>query len=125
MRRVWVGTKQEFAENNRKMVKLDEREDMHVGVYCIDGDFYAWRNICPHQAAPVCQGKVSGTYLPSKVYEYKYGLDQQVLRCPWHGWEFNLKTGEHMVEGGFRKTKLRGYPVEVDGDDVYLILNKG
>lgn len=125
MSRVLVGTKHEIAASGFKLVKVDGRTAMEIGVYCVDGEFYAWRNICPHRAAPICQGLITGTNLPSSVYEYKYGRDQQVLRCPWHGWEFDLKTGEHMVEVTGRPVKLRGYQVEIDNDDVYIVLNKG
>jgi hypothetical protein len=62
---------------------------------------------------------LAGTRLPSAVYEYKYGRDQQILRCPWHGWEFDLLTGEHLVEGS---VKLKAVPLEVEGEDIYLLL---
>jgi nitrite reductase/ring-hydroxylating ferredoxin subunit len=47
------------------------------------------------------------------VYEYDYGLDGCILRCPWHGWEFDLRTGEHLVDPA---TRLKKIPVEAGGD---------
>jgi nitrite reductase/ring-hydroxylating ferredoxin subunit len=116
MNRYAVAKVSDFAEKNLKIVEV---KGMEIGIYRVDGQYYAWRNFCPHAAAPVCAGMVCGTRLPSMVYEYEYGRDQEILRCPWHGWEFDLKTGRHLVDSGY---KLRGYPVEQDGDDIYLVL---
>jgi nitrite reductase/ring-hydroxylating ferredoxin subunit len=53
------------------------------------------------------------------VYEYEYGPDGEILQCPWHGWEFDLLTGQHLVDGS--DARLRGYPVEVHDEDVYVV----
>lgn len=84
-----------------------------VGVFNVAGAFHAYRNICPHGGAPVCEGPVSGTTLPSPVYEYTVGRAGCVLRCPWHGWEFDLTTGEHLVDPD---TRLKKIPVELTDD---------
>lgn len=124
MNRVLAGTKNEIAASGHKVVKVDGKPDLEIGVYCVEGEYYAWRNICPHMGAPICQGTITGINLPSNVYEYKYGREQQVLRCPWHGWEFDLKTGEHMVNVTGRAFKLRGYPVEIENENVYIVIGK-
>lgn len=59
------------------------------------------------QLAPVCQGKLGGTALPGKVGEYKYGLDGQVVRCPWHGWEFDVTTGRSLFNP--HRCRVRSY----------------
>ncbi|MEK3884714.1 Rieske 2Fe-2S domain-containing protein [Paenibacillus sp. PL2-23] len=92
---------------------------VEVGIFSVGDRYYAWRNMCPHGAAPVCEGVVCGTRLPSLVYEYKYGREQEILRCPWHGWEFDLTTGRHLVD---QDVKLRGYPVEVAEGQLYLVM---
>jgi nitrite reductase (NADH) small subunit len=109
-----AATVQELAEKGRKIVTV---KGMEYGIFLVNGTYYAWRNICPHAAAPICEGTVCGTRLPSLVYEYEYGRDQEIVRCPWHGWEFDLKTGQHLVNGS---VKLRGCKVEVEGDQLYL-----
>lgn len=92
--------------------------NIEIGIYRIDGGLYAWRNVCPHMAAPVCRGRVTGTTLTSNVYEYAYGRAGEILQCPWHGWEYDLRTGEHLAAGS--RARLRGYPVVVDGLDLYV-----
>jgi nitrite reductase/ring-hydroxylating ferredoxin subunit len=89
----------------RRLVRVGRIE---VGVFNVDGTILAYRNICPHAGAPVCEGSVSGTTLPSAVYEYKLGHTGCILRCPWHGWEFDLRTGEHLVDP---ETRLKNLPV--------------
>ncbi|WP_102348968.1 Rieske (2Fe-2S) protein [Bacillus sp. Marseille-P3661] len=106
----------EIKKNGRIIVEV---KGMEIGIFHVNGEYFAWRNFCPHAAAPICKGRITGTRLPSMVYEYKYGNDDQIIRCPWHGWEFNLETGQHLAEPD---VKLRGYPVEVDGEDICLLL---
>lgn len=118
VKRQLVAKKEELIENGRKIVAVDGHE---IGIFYVDGEFFAWRNYCPHFAAPVCEGKVCGTRLHSDVYEYKLGLEGQVLRCPWHGWEFNLKTGKHLVD---EDVKLRGVELEIDEQYIYILRKK-
>jgi nitrite reductase (NADH) small subunit len=87
---------------------------LELGLFRVGTTVRAWRNHCPHMAAPVCRGAVTGTLLASGVYEYTTGRDGEILQCPWHGWEFDLETGEHLAPGS--SVRLRGYPTEiVDG----------
>lgn len=113
-----AGSLEELTRKGRSIVKV---KGMEVGLFLVDGQVQAWRNVCPHAAAPVCEGRVCGTRLPSDVYEYVYGKDQGVLRCPWHGWEFDLKTGRHLAEED-RGVKLRGFETEIVGDDIFVLI---
>lgn len=106
-----------LSEVQEKSGLIVNVKGMEIGIYELDGTYYAWRNVCPHAGAPVCEGHVCGTRMPSTVYEYIYGRDQEILRCPWHGWEFDLLTGKHLVDD---KVKLRGYEVSVEDDQIYL-----
>lgn len=93
--------------------KIVQIEGHSIGVYNVKGAYYAVSNYCPHQGAELCKGQVCGTTLDSQVYEFIYGRDQEILRCPWHGWEFDLKTGKSLFSD---KVRTRTYPVvEEDG----------
>lgn len=94
-----------------------------VGLFRVGEEIVAWKDVCPHEAASVCRGSVTGTRLQSKVYEYTYGRHQEVLHCPWHGWEFDLLTGEHLAMGS--GAKLRRYPIEVRDGEVFDASGKG
>lgn len=69
-------------------------------------------------AAPVCKGNVAGTALPSRVYEYEYGREGEILRCPWHAWEFDVTTGRSVW--GEDSYRLATYPVTVEDGDVFV-----
>lgn len=81
-----------------------------IGIYNVKGEYFALLNYCPHQGAQLCKGQVCGTTLLSPVYEYDYGRQGEIVRCPWHGWEFDIRTGQPLVEG---KGKLRRYEVVI------------
>lgn len=84
---------------------------LQIGLFRVGETVRAWRNHCPHMAALVCRGVVTGTLLASAVYEYNPGRDGEILQCPWHGWEFDLLSGDHLAPGS--SARLRGYPTEV------------
>src|SRR5262245_59003586 len=111
-----VARVEDLPPGGRKIVRLEGRE---IGVFNVGGSFYALHNSCPHQAARVCLGKIVGTALPSDVYDYRYGREGQILRCPWHEWEYDITTGESVFDPN---VKIVSYPVEVvDGDIVVTI----
>ena len=97
----------DIPPGGRKIVRVAGRE---VGIFNLDGTLYALKNVCAHQGARVCLGKVVGTTLPSEVYEFKFGLEGRVLRCPWHEWEYDIATGEALFDP---KVRVVTYPVEI------------
>jgi nitrite reductase (NADH) small subunit len=103
-----VGPASEIAPGGRKIVNVAGRS---IGVFNVEGRFYALRNVCPHQGAPLCLGSVKGTAEESPPGEYVWGREGRILRCPWHGWEFDLATG-HSVFNPHR-TRVRRYQVTV------------
>ena len=81
--------------------------------------FFALRDICPHQGAPLSSGKVSGTPKPclpgQEIVLHRVG---EILICPWHGWEFDLSKGCAIANP--RRGRVRTYPVRVKGDRVIV-----
>jgi len=104
-----VGRASEIAPGDRKIVDVAGRS---IGVFNIEGTFYALRNVCPHQGAPLCLGSVKGTAEVSRAGEYVWGREGRILRCPWHGWEFDLTTGESVFNP--HRTRVRRYRVTVE-----------
>ena len=74
------------------------------------GEFYAVSDNCPHQGASLCAGVLSGTTLATEPGRYAWGQEGEILRCPWHAWEFDVTTGRALWgdEDGYR---LATYPV--------------
>ncbi len=109
-----VGLASEVPPGGRKIVEVEGRS---VGIFNVHGTFYALRNRCPHQGAPLCRGSVKGTTLPSAPGEYLWGREGEILRCPWHGWEFDLLTGHCLVDD---RRHLRLFPVAVEDGKIYV-----
>jgi 3-phenylpropionate/trans-cinnamate dioxygenase ferredoxin subunit len=95
--------------------KIIQAENKSVGVFNVQGRYYALRNVCPHQFAPLCLGKVTGTTAPSKVDEYIWEKDGEIVRCPWHGWEFEIMTGRSIFNP--HKVRVKTYDVTVELPD--------
>lgn len=78
---------------------------------------FAFGAICPHQGGTMCDGLIKGTMDPSPRNEYRFGHEGEVVVCPWHGYEFDLRTGESV--SAVTRGRLGAYPVEVRDGDVY------
>ncbi|MCL4250758.1 MAG: Rieske (2Fe-2S) protein [Anaerolineae bacterium] len=115
-KRYAVAQVDELALGQRKIIDVGGKS---VGLFNVNGEFVAVLNYCPHEGAPVCQGRVSGTTLPSAPNEFKWGRQGEILLCPWHGWEFDLTTGECLTD----RRKLRRYQVDIENGTLYLVLN--
>ena len=108
-----VATVDEIPPGERKIVEIGGRS---LGVFNIKGEFYALRNICPHQGGPLCQGRLTGFVMADKPGgEYRYERRGEILRCPWHGWEYDVTTGQSWVDPASVRT--RRYEVEVAPGD--------
>jgi 3-phenylpropionate/trans-cinnamate dioxygenase ferredoxin subunit len=103
-----VGRVDEIPPGTRKIVRVAGRS---IGVFNVDGDFYAIRNRCPHQGAPLCEGKLWGTLFASRPGEFDYQPGKHILACIWHGWEFDLRTGQSWCEP--QRLRVRSYSVDV------------
>ncbi|WP_309120000.1 Rieske (2Fe-2S) protein [Paenibacillus sp.] len=111
-----VAAVENIPEGTSKIVEVKGRS---IGVYNVGGTYYAIQNYCPHQGAELCAGPVCGTTLESQVYEFTYGRDREIVRCPWHGWEFDLKTGKSLFSD---RVRVRSYAVEVSNGQVRIAL---
>ncbi|HVW41750.1 MAG TPA: Rieske (2Fe-2S) protein [Amycolatopsis sp.] len=106
----------DFPAGTRRVVTVDGVE---IAVFNVDGAFHALRNSCPHRGAPMCTHAPTGTMLADTPHEYSYGLDDQLVRCPWHGYEFRLSDGRSVVSPDV-KLRLRVYDIKVEQDTVVL-----
>ena len=102
----------EFPSGTRKIVKVEEKS---IGVFNIDGNFYALRNSCPHQGAPLCLGPIRGMMTSKKPHHYNYERDGEILVCPWHRWEFDILTGKSVFNP--HKLRVKTYPVTVENNE--------
>ncbi len=77
--------------------------DLVIAVYHVDGQFYALDGICPHAGGPLGAGALTGC----------------VVTCPWHGWQFDVTTGQHCLNP---RIEQRRFPVTIEGDQILISL---
>lgn len=114
-----VGSVDEFPPGSHKVVAVGRAK---VGVFNVEGRFYALPNVCPHQAGPLCEGRVSGTTACSAETDWRFAWvrDGQVVACPWHGMEFDVTTGRSLSSPTLR---VRTYAVAVEDGLVKVTLS--
>jgi len=113
--RIVVGNTEEIPSGERKIIDVSGRS---IGVFNVDGHYYAVRDLCPHHGAPLCRGRVVGTVLASEPTEYVYDSQRKVLRCPWHGFEFDLETGLSPCDP--RNLRVKVYKVTIQDDEIVI-----
>jgi nitrite reductase (NADH) small subunit len=83
-----------------------------VGVFNCAGQFHALVNYCPHAGAPVCRGQVGDmAEWEGSGYVQAFRRKGQILRCPWHGWEFDLASGVAVTDP---RKRVKRYPVRIE-----------
>jgi nitrite reductase/ring-hydroxylating ferredoxin subunit len=83
-----------------------------IGVFNVNGEFYALLNRCPHQHAELCKGLLQGDVASDRPGNLRFDTRTRLLRCPWHGWEFDIKTGRSYFDP--KRTRVRSYPTSVE-----------
>ena len=115
-----AGRFDELKERGRVLVKCGDAE---VGIFLVDGELYAWHNECAHRGGPVCQGRVLKRVIEpvasdGSVRGLQYDAEDTHIVCPWHGYEYNIRTGERPGHAAF---KLRKVGVSVREGEIYVV----
>jgi nitrite reductase/ring-hydroxylating ferredoxin subunit len=108
-----------LKSGQRKLVTLDEAE---IAIVNVDEKLYAFRNSCPHQGVPMVYGSITGTMLPSDPHIYQYGCENEIVKCPLHGWEFELKTGKSVFAPN--QVSIRTYDVREEEGVIVLYVKR-
>ena len=119
MAEVRVGSVAEFGKRGRKVVEACGRE---IGVFRLGSRFYAWENRCAHAGGPVCQGRVLNRVEEVIAADrtsrgFRFSARQVNIVCPWHGYEYDIRTGCHQ---GNPQVRLTPFPVEVRDGAVWV-----
>ncbi len=104
-----VARVEEIPPGERKIVEIAGRS---IGVFNVGGEFFALRNRCPHQGGPLCIGPLGGFVSSAGPGEYHVSRRGEILRCPWHGWEFDVRTGQSWFDP--RRVRVRSYDVAIE-----------
>ena len=121
MNEVMVGELREYPEGGHRVLRVD---DFELGIFRQGERLVAYENRCPHDGGPVCQGKViprvEEEIAPDQTSRgLRFSSSKRNIVCPWHGWEFDLRTGHHPAGPRFalRKAKL-----EVADGHIYVVV---
>lgn len=108
----------ELDDGERLLTEIEGRE---IAVFNVDGEYRAYTNWCVHQAGPVCEGTLTGTWEAEYDSEnlevcMEWCSEDEVLSCPWHGWEYDVNTGESLTSNA----RLLSHSIRIDGDDIIV-----
>ena len=112
--------KEEEIKDREQLVKVFNRRE--IGLFRLGDEYYAWENNCPHMGGPVCQGRIINRVderldNEKKSHGYRYVEEDVHIVCPWHGYEFNIRTGRHP---GNTSAQLKGFVVSVRSGEIYV-----
>lgn len=106
--------KADLQPGDRRIMTVEGRS---IGLFNVNGTYHALHNRCPHMGGPLCEGPVTGTAMPTEKAEFIYGLENELVRCAWHGWEFEIKSGRCLSS---EKVRARSYAVTVEEQTLIL-----
>lgn len=109
MTRHVVARAAELEPGTRKLVTVEGRG---IVVLNIKGELFALSNTCPHKGASLCNGLLTGLVRSTKPGEYQYERAGEILRCPWHQWEFDVRTGRSYCDP--RRLRLMQFPIAIE-----------
>ena len=101
-----VAAVDEIPPGQRKLVEAGGRK---IVVFNLGGEFFALNNRCPHRGGSLCQGRQTGLVESDGPGNYRYSRPGEIIRCPWHGWEFDIRTGQSWCD----PTRVRARPYTV------------
>lgn len=116
----FVGRASEIKDGHRQIIRVGDAE---IGVFRDQGVYFAYSNYCLHQGGPACEGlMIAGVEERLRGDKTSLGLffsetDLHFV-CPWHGYEYDMKTGECVSD---RRLKLKRYDVVEKNGDVYVV----
>jgi nitrite reductase/ring-hydroxylating ferredoxin subunit len=103
-----VAAADDIPPGSRKLFTVKGRP---VVIFNVAGEYFGLLNRCPHQGGNLCEGKLTGLLEAAEPGQYRYSRQGEILRCPWHGWEFDVRTGQSYCEPD--KIKARKFDVSL------------
>lgn len=115
MTRHVVARAEDIPPGQRKIVTVKGRE---IGIFNVGGDFHGLINRCPHQGAKLCEGEIVSRLVSPTPGDYRLTRPGEMLRCPWHCWEFDIRTGQSLCDPN--SVQARAFDVAVEPGKVLV-----
>jgi 3-phenylpropionate/trans-cinnamate dioxygenase ferredoxin subunit len=107
-----VATLAELPPGSRRRVAVGGRE---IVLFNVAGEIFALADRCPHQGGRLSEGRLVGLVEAAEPGRYGWSRPDEIIRCPWHGWEFDLRTGQSRCEPA--RLRTRAYEVTLEPAD--------
>lgn len=114
--RVAVCSTDDVTAGQPRVVKV---HNLSIGIFNVNGNYYALLNVCPHRGAALCEGIQCGTTMPTDDYNFVYGRENSIIRCAWHGWEFDIQSGGCLAAP---QVKAKTFTTSVEDGQVFVHL---
>lgn len=109
MSRHIVATVGELEPGGRKRVAVGGRD---IALFRIGDEYHAIQDRCPHEGASLCAGRIVGLATSDRPGSYRLERQGELLRCPWHGWEFDIRTGQSWCDPD--RIRVRSFATSVE-----------
>lgn len=103
MTRHVVAPVQDIPPGSRRLFTIKGRP---IAVFNVAGSYFGLLNRCPHQGGSLCDGVVTGLLQSPSPGEYVLSRPGEFVRCPWHGWEFDIRTGQSYCDPSRIRTRI-------------------
>lgn len=104
----------EVPPGERKRVEIGRRA---IALFNLDGEFFAIGDTCPHEFGSLCKGKLVGLAESDEPGKYRFSRSGEFVKCPWHGWEFDIRTGQSYCDPA--AVRVRSFDASVaKGEDI-------
>lgn len=103
-----VARADDIPDGARIVIEAGGRE---IGIFKVQGEFFALLNRCPHLGGPLCHGQLLNPVVSSGPGDVRLA-DDDLITCPWHGWEFDIRTGRSFWNPDHLRS--RQFPVGVE-----------
>jgi len=104
-----VASVSEIPPGGRKLVEVKGRP---IVLFNLSGEFFAISDRCPHEGGSLYHGRLTGFVSSKTPGEYTYTRQGEVIRCPWHAWEYDIRTGKSWCDP--RRIMARKFDVNVE-----------
>lgn len=112
MARYIVSKVGDIEAGSQELVKIKGRE---IVVFNVDGEYFALLNRCPHEGASLMCGARFGLLQSDQPGQFTYTRCGEFIRCPWHGWEYDIRTGQSWCDP--KDNKIKSYITHIaDGE---------
>jgi len=98
----------EIPPNGSKRVEVKGRQ---IALFHVNGEYFALTDRCPHEGGSLCAGRLTGLVTSKEPGRYDYARPNEFVQCSWHGWEFDIRTGQSYCDPD--SIRARAYQVTV------------